>query len=187
MTADVLNEGEAVMTRKSWASVLPLMIILASGGADSAAASGTALRDNIGVADISGGEQSNPVWGSEIGNDEFRRLLKRSLDSAGMIERARGEGRYALSAVLESIDQPNVGLGLTVTTHVQYTLTDRKSGNEVYRESIACEYSTKSWDSLMQSRRLEKAVEGAVRANTALLTEKLFQLSLPQEAASLLQ
>ena len=173
------------MSRKSWLLVFALSTLLAFAGVSYAAMIDAPLRDNIGVGDVSGGEKSNPLWESDIGNDEVRSALRRSLDSEGVLERARGEGRYVLSAVLESIDLPNTG-PLSVTARVRYTLTDKKSGKEVYAESISGEYTAQLWYSLLNRKILREACAGAVRANTGRLAKSLRQLSPSQSEVSLL-
>ena len=142
------------------------------------------LRDNIGIGDVSGGERSNPLWEADIGNDEFRVALRRSLDSAGVLERARGEGRYVISAVLESIELPGAGL-LSVTTRVTYTLIDKQGGKEVFRNP--------SPESIPPARRIDvnrkilREADGCIRANTGRLAESLWQPSPSQSEVSSLQ
>lgn len=161
------------------------VILLAAGGSVYASMPAPALRDNIGIQDVVGGDRTNPLWRSEIGNDEFRSAIKNSLSTAGFLERARGEGRYALSATLVSLDQADVG-SLMVTARVQYTLVDRRSGNKVYQETISAEYTMELWDSLMRPRRLRVACECAARANAGELAQKLSTLHLSQEEVSFL-
>ena len=79
--------------RKSWSLAFELSTLLAFAGVSYAATIETPLRDNVGIGEVSGGDKSNPLWDSEIGNNEFRGALRKSLDSAGVLERARGEGR----------------------------------------------------------------------------------------------
>jgi len=173
------------MMGKSRFILIMCLVLPASGDPSFAAMTDTALRDNIGIQEITGGDRANHRWKSEIGNHEFRRALKSSLESAGLLERATGEGRYSLNAVLESLDQPDVGL--TVMTRVKYTLIDRNSGKEIYQESVSGEYAMEMWDCILRTGRLRVASEGAARANTKQLTERLSQLFYSQEQASLLQ
>lgn len=172
--------------RKSWSLVFALSTLPAFAGVSYAAMIDAPLRDNIGIGEVSGGEKSNPLWESDIGNEEFRVALRRSLDSAGVLERARGEGRFVISAVLESIELPNAGL-LSVTTRVTYTLTEKQSGNEVFRKSVSGEYTARPWDSMLNRKILREATTGAVRANTGRLAESLWQPSPPQSDVSSLQ
>jgi hypothetical protein len=171
--------------RKSWLAFLPLLVLLASGRASHANATDSPLSDNVGVGEISGGEKSNPLWASEIGNDEFRAILKSALNSTGLLERAKGEGRFLLNANLERIDQPDVCLNPEMTTHVKYTLTDKVSGKIVYQETVLCEYMMQTWDWILRPKRLRIATESAARANAGQLTDKLSHLNLSQEEASL--
>jgi hypothetical protein len=172
---------------KKIGTVFALCIFLHSGAVSSAGIADLPLRDNISVGSVSGGDRTNPRWESGIGNVEFRRALENSLNTAGLLERAKGEGRYVLSAELESIDQPTIGVSLTITARVKYTLTDRLTGETVYQESIVGEYSTKVWDSLWRPKRLEVASKGAARDNTERLTERLTQPKLAQGQLSLAQ
>jgi hypothetical protein len=170
--------------RKGRLLFLSLFILLASGVVSHAEMPGTPLRANVGVKDVSGGEKTNPLWESEIGNDEFRIALKKALDSSGLLERAKGEGRFSLSAILESIDQSNLS-GQPTTTRVKYTLTDKVTGKDVFQELISSEYGLETWDSIMRPKRLRRECESAARASSTQLTEKLLQLSLSQDQAAL--
>lgn len=168
-----------------WALFSGLLVLLGSDGASFAAMSGTPLSDNVGIADVSGGEKSNPHWQTEIGNEDFRVALRRALDSAGFLERARNEGRFSLKVVLESSDQNAPDSGQGTTTRVRYTLIDKGTGKELYEESIASRHAMDAWDSIMRPRKLRREGEEAARANSRRLAERLSQLSLPQKAVSL--
>jgi len=140
------------------------------------------LRDNIKVNDVSGGKKTRPIFSySKIGNDEFRGALEISLNSAGLLERTKGEGRYSLDAHLLSVDQPIFGgFSMTVTTNVMYVLEDKESGNELFREVITAEYTAKTSDHVIGAVRLQIANEGAARKNISKLINKLVQLSISQ-------
>lgn len=174
------------MMRKKRLLLGVFVVLLASGGFSYASMPKLSLRDNIGVQDVSGGDYTNPLWKSEIGNKEFRSAIRNSLSSAGFLERARGEGRYALSATLESFNQTDVG-SLMVATRVRYTLVDRKTGRSVYQETISAEYTMELWDSLMRANRLRVACESAARANAGELAQKLSHLILSEEEVSFLR
>lgn len=158
---------------------------LATAGPALALVNDLPLRDNVGVAEVSGGDRANGLWDSLVGDEEFRRALLRSLDSAGLLERARGEGRFAISAVLEAAEQ--IGVGFAASTRVRYTLTDRKCGESVYQESISAEYAPKMWDTFMSPRISRQLSEGAARVNIGILTEQLLRMSLFQDRVSMTQ
>jgi hypothetical protein len=174
------------MTTKSWALVFALSILPAFGDRSYAAMIETPLRDNVGVGGVSGGGESNPLWCPEIGNDEFRGALKSFLTSSGLLERAKGEGRYLLNAVLESINQADIGPN-SVTAQVRYTLTDRTLGKVVYQESISGEYTAHMLDMLLNRTISRQARMRAVLTNVGRLTERLVALSPSQGVATILQ
>jgi len=167
--------------KKNWL-LFPGLLILVFASASNAMMADTRLGDNVGIVDVSGGEKTNPLWESETGNDEFRVALRGALDSAGLLERAKGEGRYSLSAVLEKIEIPTVCLSANI--QVKYTLTDRKQKLKVYQESVSSEYGMKVWDTIMRSKGVRKASQGAIRANTRQLAERLLQLNFFLEQVS---
>ena len=45
----------------------------------------TALEDNVDVTNVSGGEETNPAWTSEIDNDAFAGALKQTLKKQGLL------------------------------------------------------------------------------------------------------
>lgn len=159
--------------KRSWPLGL-LFLILASAGTSSATLTDARLRDNVGIGQISGGDATNPLWEADLGNAEFRVILRNAMDSAGLLENAKGEGRYSLAAQLEKIELPVVALSTKIT--VRYTLTDRKDNSPVYRETICCDYAMEVWDSIMRLRGLQKLSEGAFRSNAGLLAAELLQL-----------
>lgn len=168
--------------------VLPVFISsLALGDAGFAASTEVPLRHDISVSEISGGDQANTHWNAGIGNDEFRRALETTLYRVGLLERARGEGRYGLQVELESIDQPDLGLSVTVTARVKYTLVEKTTGRQLFQECICGDYTIETWDGLWRPKRLQAASRGAVVQNTEELARRLFQLGAPQGRVSLAQ
>jgi hypothetical protein len=176
------SERRPTMSGKTWCAILAVFVLLGSAVVSRAEVGDLPLRDNVGIAQVSGGDPSNVFWKLDIGNEEFRKTLQRSLDKVGLLERARGEGQFAISAVLESLDQPDAGF--TAIARVRYTLVDKKCAREVYQQMISSEYSAAMWHSVMNRGIDRQMGEGAVRANTAILVEQLLGLSLFQEAVS---
>lgn len=98
-----------------------------------------ALQNNVDVTNVSGGEETNPAWTSEIDNNAFAGALKQTLQKQGLLA---GSGRYQLEALLLEVDQPVFGLDFEVTTHVKYILTDRENnGAVVLNETIIAPYT----------------------------------------------
>nr|WP_282451737.1 hypothetical protein [Marinobacter koreensis] len=145
----------------------------------------TALQSNVNVANVSGGEDTNPAWTSEIDNDAFAGALKQSLRKQGLLS---GSGRYQLEALLLEVDQPMFGLDFKVTTHVKYILTDRKNnGAVVLNETIVAPYTATVGDAFVAIKRLRLANEGSGKANIQNLLEKLSELKIQPGDISLNQ
>ncbi|MBS8240891.1 hypothetical protein DYI22_10290 [Marinobacter lipolyticus] len=145
----------------------------------------TALQSNVDVYSVSGGEETNPAWTSEIDNDAFAGALKQSLRKQGLLS---GEGRYQLEAILLKVEQPLFGLDFEVTTHVKYILTDRENtGAVVLNETIVAPYTATIGDAFAAIKRLRLANEGSGNANIQGLLEKLAELQIHPTDVSLSQ
>lgn len=145
----------------------------------------TALESNVGVSNVSGGEETNPAWTSEIDNNAFAGALKQSLRKQGLLS---GDGRYELEAILLEVDQPMFGLDFEVTTHVKYILTDRdNNGAVVLNETIVAPYTATIGDAFAAIKRLRLANEGSGNANIQSLLETLSELQIQPSDISLSQ
>lgn len=137
----------------------------------------TKLRNNLSIKDVTGGQETNPLWKSNIGNAEFEQALEGSLRAVGFLA-PRQQGTHMLTAHLQSVDQPFLGLDMTVTASVRYMVTERLTGKEVFSRVIAIPYTATFGDSLLGVERLRLANEGAIRSNIARLIDELFQLNI---------
>lgn len=145
----------------------------------------TALRQNVSVGSVLGGEGTNPLWTSEIGNTEFREALVLSLRNAGLLKRA-GTADYELSAMLMEVEQPLFGLNLRVITKVKYRLVEQVSRTVLLEEEIVAPYTATFKDSALAVERLKLANEGSARSNIEALISRLYRLQIPQNKVSLL-
>lgn len=135
-----------------------------------------ALGNRIAVSDVGGGKQTNPLWTSQVSNENFDAALKASLKAAGLL--SGPDGRYKLSANLLDLQQPVFGLALTVTSTVRYVLTDSTTGKVLLQENIVLPYTAGFGDSAMAIKRLRLANEGAIRVNIDALLTKLEKLDI---------
>ena len=140
-----------------------------------------ALHNNIRVSSVLGGEETNPLWTSEIGNGEFRQALESSLENAGLLHVLRTGGRYELHATLTEVSQPMFGLDLTVKTRVHYRLVDVDSRKPLLDEEISESYTAKFSDHLMAFERLRLANEGSARKNISTLISKIISLDIQND------
>jgi hypothetical protein len=135
------------------------------------------MAGTVGVEVVGGGEETNPLWSSQVSNDEFKQALLASLKLAGLL--ADGPARYSLKVALVKLDQPTFGFDMTVTATVQYAVTDAASGAAVWSEKIETRHTATVGEAFAGVTRLKLANEGAVRKNIAQLVQKLGAAPLP--------
>lgn len=134
------------------------------------------LANNLAVADVTGGKDTNPMWVSNVSSSDFERALEASLRDAGLLSTNRQGGTHTITAHLLKLDQPLMGASMTVTASVQYAVVERRSGKTVYERTITLPY-TAAWNaSFLGSERLRLANEGAVRENLQKLVQDLAAL-----------
>ena len=137
------------------------------------------LKNSVGVAEVTGGRETNPMWTSQVSSDSFRRALEQSLENAGMFSRIISGNKYQLKADLTRIDQPMMGFDMTVTSTVRYSLIEVQTQREVYARVIQIGYTASMSDAFIGSQRLKLANEGAVKANIQAFINDLLTLKLP--------
>lgn len=89
-----------------------------------------ALKNNVGVAEVTGGRETNPMWTSQVSSDGFRQALEQSLENAGMFSKIVSGSKYQLTADLTRLDQPMMGFDMTVTSTVRYSLIETQSNTK---------------------------------------------------------
>ncbi|MDF2867757.1 MAG: hypothetical protein K0S11_1227 [Gammaproteobacteria bacterium] len=132
------------------------------------------LLNGIAVSQVTGGHETNPLWTSQINNENFKQALVRSLQQASLYNDST-KPKYVLSANLMMLDQPIAGFDMTASCQVHYTLRDVKKDKIVYRDDILASYTAKGGDAFLGMERLKKATEGAAKANIRKLIETLYQ------------
>ena len=132
-----------------------------------------ALNQAVALGPVSGGKQTNPLWVSNISSEDFEAALRSSLQSAQLLVPVGKDCRVKLTAQLLSLAQPALGLDMTVTASVLYTLVDCKTQKEVWVQTITLPYTAAFTDSLYGVERLKLANEGAARVNIQKLVEML--------------
>jgi len=127
------------------------------------------LSKRVGSVTGTGGEETNPLWMSQISSADFNGAVEQSLRSAGMFSPGSD---LTLQTFVLSLDQPMFGMDLTVELNVRYKLVDRQ-GRVRFDKTLKSSYTAKMLDSFLAVERLKLANEGAARANIALLIQNL--------------
>jgi hypothetical protein len=129
------------------------------------------LQHSVHVRSVLGGEPTNPLWTSEVGNPEFRQALESSLRNNGLL--ADGTtGDYALDATLIDVTQPMIGFDLTVTSTVRYIVTPG-DGTKMFDDTVIASYTAGVSESFLGTERLRRANEGSIRENIKTFIERL--------------
>ncbi len=139
------------------------------------------FRGAIGIGVVTGGEDTNPLWTSEVGNDEFKQALRHSLEIQDLYAGAEG-GRYVLDAHLLDLDQPLMGFDTTVTSSVKYLLNERATRKTVLEELVVSAHTTEMSESWYGVERLKLANEGSIRDNIAEFIGRLSKRLSEQES-----
>jgi hypothetical protein len=135
------------------------------------------LKKSIGVSEVTGGKETNPMWASQVSSESFQRALEISLRNVGLSDPLLSANRYHLTADILQVSQPVMGLDMTVTANVRYSLIDTATRKEVFSKVIAGTYTAKFSDAFVGSERLKLANEGAAKTNIQLLVGELMQFN----------
>ena len=125
-------------------------------------ADNSSLHHAISAPTVTGGKDTNPLWVSNVSNADFAEALRQTLTANTML--ATDKGRFNLAAQLVSLKQPMVGLSMTVTADVKYTLTDA-AGKVIWQKELTTPYTAKFSDAFLGVERLKLANEGAIKTN----------------------
>ena len=142
------------------------------------------LKQQVSVDTVSGGEETNPMWTSEISNEAFSGAVKQSLNNMGLLA---PKGRYQLNVKLLNVDQPLFGFDMTVTTNVQYTLTDIKTGRVIFDRKVSAAHTATVSDAFVAITRLRLANEGSGKKNIEALLKHLLRLKIKPGNISMMQ
>lgn len=123
------------------------------------------------VRNVSGGEETNPLWASKVGNQDFQNALTTSLTNANLSAPANA-CKYSVDVNLLGLSQPTLGLSAEVTSHANYKVYDT-SAHPVLLQTISATYTAGFSESVIGVVRLKRANEGAIRASISQFLEKL--------------
>lgn len=138
------------------------------------------LKKSVTVISVTGGRETNPMWSSQVASESFQRALELSLRNFGLSDPLLSANRYQLTADILQVSQPMLGLDMTVSANVRYSLIDATTRKEIFSKVIVGTYTAKFSDAFMGVERLKLANEGAAKTNIQLLVDELLQFKPPQ-------
>jgi hypothetical protein len=139
-----------------------------------------ALKGQVAIAAVKGGQATNRWWGSKVSAQALQQALDESFYAVGMKSLSpQPPARFELQAELVQLEQPLIpAVGVTVDVAVRYTLLDKVAdGRIVYQRRIANSEEAGLGEAVLSpSDRLRIANERALRANIDLLLRDLVTL-----------
>jgi hypothetical protein len=130
------------------------------------------LERGISIRLVTGGEETNPMWTSEVGNKEFHAALESSLRNNSLLAEDAPE-RYALDAHLIDVEQPLMSFDTKVTSTIQYRLDPLDGSEDQYEELVIAPYTAKVSESFFGVERLRLANEGSIKSNIQTFIDRL--------------
>jgi hypothetical protein len=130
------------------------------------------LQHAMCVRTVTGGEDTNPLWVSKVGDAGFKTALTSSLTSANLEAAADTDCHYPIDVNLLGLSQPALGFDMTVTSHVNYKVYD-PAGQPFLLETLDTPYTAKFGDALVGVQRLKLANEGSIRESITKFFDKL--------------
>lgn len=127
----------------------------------------------IAIAAVGGGEETDPMWTSEVGNGAFHEALALSLDRHGVFCPRNDLARYRLQVSLVELNQPSRGFTFNVTSYVRYKLTRSADGRVLFDELVSSAGKATIEDAFVGIERLKIANERAIQQNIARFLERL--------------
>lgn len=142
-----------------------------------------ALRFNVELDAIKGGEETSFWWGSKLSGLTLEQTLEDTLRTVGMLPPAPGAppAQYQLRVEIVNLDQPLIGTpSATVTATIQYTLVDKaRDAKPIYRRAVRTAHTAGMGDAFFsQPERMRLANEGAVRENILVALRDMVALPL---------
>lgn len=134
---------------------------------------------NIVVAVI-GGRETQATGASQISDEDFSHALRQSIEQSGLFAQALNEGssKYLLQAFIVKINQPMIGLSMTVSMEVDYALARTEPKQVLWQKAVSSTYTAPLSEAFVGVTRLRLANEGAARENIEQAIQEMSQLQL---------
>lgn len=137
-------------------------------------ASDSPWRRTLFLAEVTGGEETDPASHSGVGNKEFAAALQAALLQEDLLGDDESAAPYRLKAVLIDVSQPpEISFTMTINSAIRYLVTRVESREAVFDEIITTSFTATAEDEFFAVERLRIANEGAVRANIAEFLSRL--------------
>jgi len=126
------------------------------------------------VESVGGGSSTNPMFSSQVGDEEFRQALNETLSAAGLSNPgALAQNTFTVDASLTGLSEPFIGASFTVESEVYYRVSRASDSRDVFAESISASGTAQFGESLIGTERLRIAKEYAIKENISLFIDRI--------------
>lgn len=132
------------------------------------------------IAEVGGGEETNPLLTSKVGNKELEDALRESMRQYGFLSNSNADAPYRLDVYLIDLKQPVGGFTTIVDSFIRYKLISTSDGKIVYDDIITASYKATMDDAFVGVKRLKIANEKSIQANITAFMERLYSLKVTQ-------
>lgn len=141
------------------------------------------IVEAICIGQVTGGEETSAFGLSQVDDATFRDALQRSLANNRLAAADTAGCRYDLEVNLLGLAQPLMGADMEVTSHVNYSLLARPSGEPYFLTTVTAAYTADFTSAFLGADRLRNANEGAVRQNIQQFIAELLAHAPPPPPA----
>lgn len=129
------------------------------------------------VESVGGGSATNPMFSSQVGDEEFRQALTETLSAAGLSNpNASAQNTYAVDASLTELSEPFMGVNFRVESEVYYRVTRTSDSRDIFAEPISASGTAQFGESLIGVERLRIAKEYSIRENISAFIERIVSI-----------
>ena len=139
------------------------------------------LREAVAIGQVSGGRETNPLWVSDVSSADLAETLRLSLAARTMLT-IRNE-RFRLEASLIQLQQPMMGVDMTVTSRINYRLIRVADNTIAFEREITAPFTAAFSSSFYGVERLRLANEGSIRENISQFLAALIAAEAENPAA----
>jgi hypothetical protein len=141
-----------------------MMTLMAATATASPVSAGHPGYQAMSIQQVQGGNETNPMWASDISNPDFQAALETSLKAFNYLVPEGGTDKYKVTASITAVDKPLMGLDLSVTMKVRYSVANA-SGGLAFDDTIAATGTATMGEAFAAVERLRIAIEKAAKAN----------------------
>ena len=126
----------------------------------------------LAIAQVQGGNETNPMWASDVSNADFQKALETSLKAFNYFVADGAAGKYKVTASIVDVQKPLMGLDFSVTMKVRYSVM-KEGGGAGFDDTVSATGTATMGEAFAGVERLRLAIEKAAKANIEVFLGRL--------------